>query len=212
MSEQINMFEMLEQSAMELRSASRLCCPDVFIAHPGEPFRVETLNWYMDYDWHMAVHECNGVIYEREREFYRHWLAGTLDKWYKAHPVVYCNTHKGIQWMDNNPYHHQISTCPYCGANLDNGEGDIVLRRRKSLSIICVYELGWPDRKPTQPYLIEYMRTRNILPTEQFQVMDYIIWITGKHSEFKRSNGYFDGAVVLPEYKKAFTEWLEREP
>jgi len=58
------------------------------------------------------------------------------------------------------------------------------------------------------PYILEFYRVHDIKQEDSFCGMEYIIWIHGMHTEFRKQTGWGD-MPGDPEYQYQFIEWLK---
>ena len=127
----------------ENRIWSRSELEDRIVVEDTDELRKYALKWALDFDWHMAYHECPGLIAEQAR-------MRIVNPDYKKHPVVYCNCFQSFRekdvdhWTIRKNSHSEIDLCPYCGVDLVGGKGQIILERRiDGKHYQAVYERNW---------------------------------------------------------------------
>ena len=143
---QIDLFTMSDEKDKNNRISLRSDLPQIITLEAGDPKQADAVMWALDYDWHMAVHECPALLEERKRVHQELKELNKLEAFYKIRPVVYFSPWgKNPSWYDNHPYHHAITSCLYCGADLQNWRGKIIVERRKKSGYICVYDREWGE-------------------------------------------------------------------
>jgi len=141
--EQIDLFELLSGVEKKELEVSRADYPDIMTITEDDPLRTKVVFWATDYTWHMAVHECEGLL--ASRKMFRE--ENPQSRYIK--PVIYCNawnTRDGESWNIAEMGHSSITACPHCGVDLKNGKGTIIIERRfKDRPYQCVYERELPE-------------------------------------------------------------------
>lgn len=145
--EQLDLFGLLAEVEKNETVESRADLPDVVRITVFNPLRNIAPFWATDFTWHMAIHECKGLLEARKKIMSENPCLRYI------RPVIYCDAWKtvkgeGIQhWRHiEDVGHRDIDVCPYCGADLNNGKGTIILERRfKDRPYHCVYERERPE-------------------------------------------------------------------
>lgn len=143
--EQISLFDYAAETEQKKGKEARIGYPDLITITDTDPLRNSAIYWAVDYDWHMAVHECEGLL-KRRAGMAIEWPQGCMS------PVIYCNAwnKRKEQWRHKTIGHQDIDSCPYCGVDLLNGKGTIIVERRfKDQPYHCVYERDWSAMEAT---------------------------------------------------------------
>ena len=142
--EQLDLFTLMHESEVEQSKAATADYPDIMTITEDNPLRNEAVFWATDYTWHMAVHECEGLLASRKQ--YRE--ENPQSRYIK--PVIYCNAWQARgedpqSWNIAEIGHSSITACPHCGADLSSGKGTVIIERRfKDKPYQCVYERPLP--------------------------------------------------------------------
>lgn len=70
------------------------------------------------------------------------------------------------------------------------------------------------DFDETNPYLVCYLYIHRLNVGDVYKIHDFMIWIGGKHIEFKRFKGYTWGETpyyLKERYPIEFIEWLKSQ-
>lgn len=119
---QFDIFGIASATDKERRILERDLLTDVLIISDDNPLRKEAVKWARDFDWHMAVHECEGVLQAQSENTQE-----------RIKPVVYADfmqNHVKERWLHCDCAHNEIENCPYCGVNLAESKGTIKVERR----------------------------------------------------------------------------------
>lgn len=167
--EQLDLYGLLAEVEKSELEISRADYPDVMVITEDNPLRSEVHFWATDYTWHMAIHECEGLLAQRKQ--FRE--ENPQSRYIK--PVIYCDAWQSRgknsqSWNIVELGHKLITTCPYCGVDLTNGKGTIILERRfDDRPYHCVYERPLPDNSVIE--LLAEAITEQLTPEEIQEVI-----------------------------------------